>query len=352
MAAPRTEEDNPSMPAQRPRGVSIQDVARAAGVSRQTVSNAINAPHKLRPDTLERVTALIEEMGYRPDQSARSLRSGTRRIIAYTTPETDPDNPNALMSGFLEAMVAAAGDAGYRILLVRPRAGQSKAQALEDVIAARTADAILLSDVLEDDPCVDYLHETGFPFAVFGRTRPGRPQAWVDVDSAQAMIDVVGLLASHGHRRVAYLGTSAALPWLRHREAGFRIGMRRFGLTGHEAFVDSLDQVVAVARDLLNRSPRPSALVLDDDWLAHGAYAAAQAEGLTVGVDLAVTGFNDMPYTRLLQPPLTTVRLPLRRIADALVSRLLQSVEEGEPPEAGLLLAGDPVLRTSVTTLG
>ncbi|MFI7638423.1 LacI family DNA-binding transcriptional regulator [Nonomuraea sp. NPDC049400] len=327
------------------------DVARAAGVSRQTVSNAINAPHKLRADTLERVSTLIKEMGYRADQSARSLRSGTRQVIAYITPETDPANPNALMSGFLEAMVAAAGDAGYRILLVRPRPGQSEAQALEDIIAARTADAFLLSDVVDDDRRVDYLTEADFPFAVFGRTRPGAPQAWVDVDSVQAMIDMVGLLASHGHRQVAFLGTSAELPWLRHRAAGFRSGKRRFGMVGPEAYVDGPDEVVAVARGLLDRLPRPSALVLDDDWLAPGAYAAAQAEGLTVGVDVAVTGFNDMPYTRLLQPPLTTVRLPLRRIADALVNRLLQAIEEGVPPEAGLLLAGEPVLRPSVPSV-
>ncbi|WP_214411642.1 LacI family DNA-binding transcriptional regulator [Sphaerisporangium fuscum] len=336
------------MAAHRPRGVSIEDVARAAGVSRQTVSNALNAPHRLRAETLERVTALIEEMGYRPDQSARSLRSGTRRVIAYTTPETDPANPNALMSGFLEALVTASGEAGYRILLVRPRAGQGQAQALEEVIAARIADAFLLSDVLRDDPRVDYLARERFPFVVFGRTAPGVPQAWVDVDSVQAMIDLVGLLAARGHRRLAFLGMSADIPWLTHRMEGFRAGVRRHRLTGREAVVDDPEQVMAVAQGLLSRRPRPTALVMVDDWLAPGVYAAAQAEGLTIGEDLAVTGFNDMPYTTLLQPPLTTVRLPLRRIADALVSRLLQIVEDGAAPEAGLLIPAEPVLRQSV----
>lgn len=67
----------------RERGVTIEDVARAAGVSRQTISNALNAPHRLKAETLERVSAIIEKLGYRPDQSARSLKSGTRRIIAY-----------------------------------------------------------------------------------------------------------------------------------------------------------------------------------------------------------------------------------------------------------------------------
>lgn len=335
-------------PARRARGVSIEDVARAAGVSRQTVSNALRAPHRLRAETLERVTALIEEMGYQPDQSASSLRSGTRKVFAYTTPETDPANPNALMSGFLEALVSAAGAVGYRILLVRPRPGQEAVRALEEVIAARTADAFLLSDVLEGDARVRFLSEVGFPFVVFGRTEPELPQAWVDVDSVQAMIDMVGMLAEHGHRRLAFVGMSADLPWLRHRAEGFRTGVRRFSLVAHEGTADEPDEVTAVAQALLRRRPQPTAMVLVDDWLAPGVYAAAQAEGLTVGTDLAVTGFNDMPYARLLQPPLTTVRLPLRRLADALVSRLLQLIEEQAQPEAGLLLPAEPVVRASV----
>ncbi|WP_433249385.1 LacI family DNA-binding transcriptional regulator [Streptosporangium sp. CA-135522] len=336
----------------RERGVTIEDVARAAGVSRQTVSNALNAPFRLKPETLEKVTALIEEMGYRPDQSARSLRSGTRRIIAYTTTEDDPANPNPLMGGFLEALVAAAGEVGYRILLVRPRPGQDQAQAIEEVIAARTADGFMIADVLHDDPRVIHLSERGFPFAAFGKIDPGRPQSWVDVDTVQAMIDLVGLLAARGHRRIAFLGQAAGLPWMDDRLEGFRAGVRRFGLSTSAALEitapsDDPAEITEAVRRLL-RGNRPSAVVADGDWLAMGAYMAARQEGLTVGADLAVTGFNDLPVTAFLQPALTTVRLPLRRIADALVSRLLQIIDTGAAPQAGLLLPGELVIRDSI----
>ncbi|GAA4073862.1 LacI family DNA-binding transcriptional regulator [Nonomuraea soli] len=336
------------MPARRARGVSIEDVARAAGVSRQTVSNAINAPQRLRPETLDRVTELIREMGYSPDQSARSLRSGTRRIIAYTTPETDPANPNALMSGFLEALVAASGEVGYRILLVRPRPGQPQEKAIDEVIAGGGADAFLLSDVLDGDTRVEHLAAGGFPFAVFGRTGAGLPQSWVDLDSARAMADLVGLLAGRGHRHVGLLTMSLDQPWLRHRAEGFRAGVRGHGLTCVEATADDPESAVAAGRELLGGRPAPTALVVIDDWLAPAAYAAAQAEGLVVGADLAVAGFNDMPYAALLQPPLTTLRLPLRRIADALVGRLLTIIDDGVTPETGLLLPGEIVVRASL----
>ncbi|MFD0346534.1 LacI family DNA-binding transcriptional regulator [Kitasatospora aburaviensis] len=111
--------------APRPRraAATIEEVARAAGVSRQTVSNALNAPQRVRPDTLTRVRAAIERLGYRPDQSARSLRTGARRTLGYLAPVDDPYDPNPLMAGFLEALVDAAAAAGTGCCCsARPRA--------------------------------------------------------------------------------------------------------------------------------------------------------------------------------------------------------------------------------------
>ncbi|MFF0864385.1 LacI family DNA-binding transcriptional regulator [Nonomuraea sp. NPDC003560] len=332
------------------RGITIEDVARAAGVSRQTISNALNAPQRLKPETLERVTRLIEELGYRPDQSARSLKSGTRRIIAYPTPVDDPANPNPLMGGFLEAVVASAGEVGYRILLLRPRPGQSQEQALDEVIAARTVDAFLLSDVMRDDPRVAHLTAAGFPFAAFGRTMPDQPQSWVDVDSVQAVIELVGLLAARGHRRVAFLASVGAQPWMEDRRDGFRAGVRRHGLVGQEfsAPGDGPAELVTVTRELLRGRNRPTAVVAAGDWLALGVYAAAREEGIEIGADLALAAFDDLPLTAFLHPALTTVRLPLQRIARALIGRLIQTVEDGTTPQAGLLLPGELVVRPSI----
>ncbi|RVX39108.1 LacI family transcriptional regulator [Nonomuraea polychroma] len=333
----------------RTRGVTIEDVARAAGVSRQTISNALNAPYRLKAETLERVSAVIEELGYRPDQSARSLKSGTRRIIGYPTPVDDPANPNPLMGGFLEAVVAASGEVGYRILLVRPQPGQSQEQALDELIAARTVDGFLLSDILRDDPRVAHLTGAGFPFAAFGRTAPEQPQSWVDVDSVQAVIELVGMVVARGHRRVAFLASSSGQPWMDDRRDGFLAGVRRHGLAGQVYSPgDDPDEIVAATRELLAGRNRPTAIVAGGDWLALGLYTAARAEGLEIGKDLAVAAFDDLPITGFLQPALTTVRLPLRRIAEALISRLLQIIEDGVTPQAGLLLPGELVIRPSL----
>ncbi|MET9398538.1 LacI family DNA-binding transcriptional regulator [Kitasatospora sp. NPDC002965] len=360
------------------RATTIADVARAAGVSRQTVSNALNAPHRVHPDTLARVTAAIDRFGYRPDQSARSLRTGERRTIGYLAPVDDPFDPNPLMAGFLEALVDAAGAEGHRVLLVRAAPGEAQTRAaIDDLVAARQVDGLVLADVLPEDARVAHAARVGVPFASFGRTAPGLPQHWVDIDNAAATAEIARHLAERGHRRVCFVGSvvrapggpadgpadgagssprppagpdagpgsvagaPAELPWLVARRAGFHREARRLGL-----------EVVPVPeagslRTLLRGRDRPTALAADNDLAALDVYEAARAEGLLVGRDLAVTGFHDTPLGRHLYPPLTSVRLPLRGIAAALVGLLLAQVRGEQVTGAGLELPTELVVRAS-----
>ncbi|MGO4859067.1 LacI family DNA-binding transcriptional regulator [Arthrobacter sp. 2MCAF14] len=335
-------------------GVTIEDVARVAGVSRQTVSNALNAPHRVREETLKRVTAVIEGLGYQPDQSARSLKTGLRYTIGYLAPDDDPFNPNPVMGGFLTALCDAAAAVGYRVLLFRPQSAVSDPRkAFDDLIAARQVDGFVLSDVLLEDPRVDHLTELGFPFVAFGQTGPGRPQDWVDVDNAQGMYDVAALLATRGHRRVGYIGSSTGVPWMSNRYKGFRRGARQFGLEVATVFEPSesgedREELTAAVRGLLQSAGRPSALVAAADLLALAAYDAVRGEGLGVGVDIAVVGFNDLPLCGLLSPRLTSVRMPLRGIANELMARLLAQVQGGKPAVAGSLLPPEIIIRDSI----
>ncbi|MQS11215.1 LacI family transcriptional regulator [Streptomyces kaniharaensis] len=335
----------------RPRrgATTIEEVARAAGVSRQTVSNVLNAPHRVRPDTLERVTAAIRELGYQPDQSARSLRSGARRTIGYLAPVDDPFDPNPLMAGFLEALVDAAGAQGQRVLLFRPAPGAADPlAAIDELVAARQVDGLVLADVLRDDPRIGHVVRAGVPFTTFGRTGPGEPQHWVDIANGPAMATVVRHLAERGHRRIAYVGSACVgdsenLPWMADRRAGFLAEAHRLGLTA----VTTARPGVEAVRELLAGPDRPTAVATGSDLLALDVYEAVRAEGLTVGRDVAVTGFHDTPLCRHLHPALTSVRLPLRAIAGALVERLLDQVRGEAPRAAGLELPTDLVVRAS-----
>ncbi|MFJ9454513.1 LacI family DNA-binding transcriptional regulator [Kitasatospora sp. NPDC101447] len=349
---------------QRPRrgATTIEEVARAAGVSRQTVSNALNAPQRVRPETLDRVTTAIRELGYQPDQSARSLRSGARRTLGYLAPVDDPLDPNPLMAGFLEALVDAAGAEGQRVLLFRPAppAGDPVA-AIDELVAARQVDGLVLADVLAQDPRIAHVARLGVPFVSFGRTGPGEPQHWVDIANDAATAEVVRHLAALGHRRIGYLGVDEQLPWMAARRAGFLAEARRLGLSavalpgaafpgaaGERREAAAAPSAVAAVRALLSGPDRPTAVAAGSDLLALDVYEAVRAEGLAVGPGgVAVTGFHDTPLCRHLHPALTSVRLPLRAIATALVGRLLGRVRGEAVPAAGLELPTELVVRGS-----
>ncbi|GAB7185809.1 LacI family DNA-binding transcriptional regulator [Kitasatospora sp. Ki12] len=342
----------PEGPPRPRRGAStIEEVARAAGVSRQTVSNALNAPHRVRPETLERVTTAIRELGYQPDQSARSLRSGARRTLGYLAPVDDPLDPNPLMAGFLEALVDAAGAEGRRVLLFRPAPPTADpTAAIDELVAARQVDGLVLADVLAEDARIAHVARLGVPFVSFGRTGPGEPQHWVDIANDAAMAEVVRHLAAQGHRRIGYLGAAEELPWMAARRAGFlaeahRLGLTAVALPGAEATAPS---AVAAVRALLRGPDRPTAVAAGSDLLALDVYEAVRAEGLAVGPGgVAVTGFHDTPLCRHLHPGLTSVRLPLRAIAAALVGRLLGRLRGEAEPAAGLELPTELVVRGS-----
>ncbi|MEV7770650.1 LacI family DNA-binding transcriptional regulator [Kitasatospora sp. NPDC086791] len=354
--------------------VTIEEVARAAGVSRQTVSNALNAPQRVRPDTLARVTAAIRGLGYQPDQSARSLRSGARRTLGYLAPADDPLDPNPLMAGFLEALVDAAGAEGRRVLLFRPAppTGDPTA-AIDELVAARQVDGLVLADVLAEDARIAHVARLGVPFVSFGRTGPGEPQHWVDIANDAATAAVLRHLAELGHRRIGYLGAAEELPWMAARRAGFLAEARRLGLAavalpgagapagsaagaggfgpGADGFgreAEGFGEAVAAVRAVLRGPDRPTAFVAGSDLLALDVYEAVRAEGLVVGPGgVAVTGFHDTPLCRHLHPALTSVRLPLRAIAGELVARLLGQVRGEAAPTAGVELPTELVVRGS-----
>lgn len=338
----------------RPRrgATTIEDVARAAGVSRQTVSNTLNAPQRVRPETLERVNTAIRELGYQPDQSARSLRSGARRTIGYLVPVDDPLDPNPLMAGFLEALVDAAGAAGQRVLLFRPgRGAADPVAAIDELVAARQVDGLVLADVLHEDVRIAHVARLGVPFVSFGRTAATDPQCWVDIGNEAAMAEVVRHLAGLGHRRVGYLGAAEELPWMAARRAGFLAEAHRLGLSAvaaGAAEAAAAGSVVASVRALLRGPDRPTAFAAGDDLLALDVYEAVRAEELVVGPGgVAVTGFHDTPLCRHLHPALTSVRLPLRAIATAMVGRLLDRVRGEAAPERGVELPTELVVRGS-----
>lgn len=331
------------------RSVTLEQVAAAAGVSRQTVSNALNAPERLHQDTLRRISAVIDQLGYRPNRSARSLRTRRSGMIGYSMTPRPPHVLTPITDDFLHALCAAADAQGQHILLFTTPPGEAGLALYEDLLAQRAVDAFVIADVVVGDPRHAWLAAHGVPFASFGRTWQGtQPGPWVDVDNADGTRQLVTHLAEVGHRRIAFLRGPEHDGVGNDRLRGWRDACAERGLPAGEGLVfrcerQSVEGGRETAAAALDAAEPPTALVAENDAMAIGALQVLTERGLTPGGDVAVTGFDDSPVAAATLPGLTSVRQPVQEAARQAI-RLLETTT---PPSGGVLLQPALVVRAS-----
>jgi DNA-binding LacI/PurR family transcriptional regulator len=317
-----------------PRKVTINDVALAAGVGRQTVSNVLNGTGRVGTAARARVLQVVAELGYHPHHGARSLRTSRTMRLGYLMTETQLEPSNLIMLQFLQSLVAAASRHHFRVVVAHD---VDPCEEIRQLIASRSVDAFVLSDLQLGDPRAQLLYELGVPFACFGRTGPGLPQYWVDFDNARAEANVVHHVLGEGYTRPGYIGYASRSYWDIEREDGFRAGLARHGIPGDGAGLLQIDNDASAPAQILSfiSSARPDAVITGSDKIAATVYSVAAELNLRVGRDLAVTGFDGSMRAELLHPQLTTVAIPVDDIARRVVTRVLRQLDQGSDSEPG-----------------
>lgn len=328
----------------REQAVTLRQVAALAGVSRQTVSNVLNAPERVDPITLAKVQAAIETLGYQPSRTARSLATRKAGLIGYCL--AHQPGHSLFMDPFLHAMTKAVGASGRHLLVFTAANGADGLRTYADLIAQRAVDAFILSDTVDGDPRHPWLTSRGVPFASFGRTWPEdghEPWPWVDVDGAGACAELVTRLHAAGHERIAFVGWPHPIGAGRDRERGWRGECERLGLSEEDcvlapAATDSMAGAAQAAGELLDGPRPPTAIMAASDLLATGVLGEVRRRGL----DTWVTGFDDSMLASTVEGGLTTVRQPSTLIATTLVELV-----DGDSGDKGVLLTGDVIVRGS-----
>ncbi|MEU7910178.1 LacI family DNA-binding transcriptional regulator [Microbispora bryophytorum] len=342
--------------------VTIADVARLAGVSRQTVSNALNSPEVVREETRQRVLRAVEELGYRVNQAARQMRTGRSRLIAIRI-EPDRDGINgSVLDRFLHGLTESAALSGYRVLLYTADDDQAEVDTFEDLLGAYEPDAFVLTSTHHGDLRTTWLLNHKVPFVTFGRPwsadSAGAAHAWVDVDGAAGTAAATRHLLDAGHRVIGFLGWPPGSGVGEDRREGWArtlaaAGVDPAGLS--RATGDDVADGEKAAHDLLRSDLGVTALVCVSDSLALGALHATRSPGLggrpgggAVERPVAVIGFDDTPVAKAVG--LTSLSQPLTQAAAhcvALLTTLLDGqANPGEPP-ANVLLEPSLVVRQS-----
>lgn len=329
-------------PAPRPahparRNVTVLDVARVAGVGKSTVSNVLNGTGRVGEAARARVLAAVDQLGYQPHHGARSMRVHRTMQLAYLMPPGQLQPTSLLMMHFLQALVKAAADRQYGVLVIAQQPDPSGD--IRRLVSSRGVDAFVLSDMQARDKRAELLHALGMPFACMGRTGRGLPQSWVDIDNAEAEAEAVWHVLDRGFTRLGYIGYVSGNYWDAEREAGFLAGLASRGIPGEGAGVLRVDDdsgagARARIRSFLS-SARPDAVLTGNDHIAVTVYSVAAELNLSVGRDLAVVGYEGSINAAWLNPTLTSIVMPIEDIAVRVVDRALRQVENGQDSEPG-----------------
>jgi DNA-binding LacI/PurR family transcriptional regulator len=309
------------------RAPTGRDVARRAGVSQAMVSLVMagKSDGRISPERRDLVLRVAQELGYRPNPAARSLRLGVAHSVALIVPNV----ANPFFASVLLGAERAAREHRYAVMLLDTGEDPNWQDWISDVVASRSIDGCI---VYAADPVpASFVRALGRN-VVLVEAR-SRVASTIQLDIAGGTRAAMRHLLGLGHTRIAHLAAAYPKATFAARQATYRRMMAAASLPSPPALeVESSfapEEATAAAGSLLSARPTPTAIFCDDDLLAAGVYKAASALGLRIPDDISVVGFDDIDVARLLQPELTTVAIPAEAVGRLAMSSLLSLIQSG-----------------------
>ena len=329
---------------------TLEAVAQRAGVSRATVSRVVNGSTTVAATIRDAVNRAVDELGYVPNQAARSLVTQRTDSIALILPET----ANRVFSDdlFFPAIIRGVGmelEAADKQLVLMMTGSEAGHHRVERYAVSGHVDGVMFASIHGDDPLPGALARRGIPVVCSGRPMSAEPAVpYVDVDHAGGVAAAVRHLVAAGRRRIATIAGPQDMVAGIERLAGYRSSLASAGLPELVAAGDfTRESGVGAMRDLLDRDPSLDAVFAASDLMAHGALQALRAAGRRVPEDVAVIGFDDFEISRYSDPPLTTVRQPITESGRTMARQMLKLIVGEEDVPASVILPTELVLRAS-----
>ena len=307
---------------------TLDDVAKAAGVSTATVSRCLNMPDRVVENTRKRVMQAIEELNYTPNFGARVMAAKRTFTIGAIIPTMD----NAIFARGLQAFQETLHNKGYNLLVsssaYRPDIEEEQIRAL----VARGADGLLLIGHDRSDAVYDYLDRQDVPALVAWTYAEGGARPSIGFDNRASMRALATEVLKFGHRRIGFIsGISAGNDRARQRIEGAKDALLAAGLAVSEMQVIETEYKIESGREafltLMTQTAPPTAILCGNDVLAIGALSGAHLQGYDVPGDVSITGFDDIELATVAVPALTTVHVPHLEMGRKAALELVDMVE-------------------------
>jgi LacI family transcriptional regulator len=330
--------------------LTLEDVAKQAGVSRSTASRVVNNDRNVSDKVRKRVQQVIHTTGYQPHAAARSLASQRSRMIGLVLPRTvssfftDPYFPR-LTQGVAQACNQHNLTLGLFILATQ----EDEERIFPRVSRQGLLDGIIVQTAQKGDKLINRLIYSNFPLIVAGRPFNTNGVSYIDVDNIQSAMLAINHLVSLGYKRIGtitgMMNSTAGID----RQVGYEKAMHDHGWQVDEALIaegDFTEQSGYTAMQKL-LSARPDAVFAASDTMAVGAIRAVREAGLCVPGDIAVVGFDDLPVASLSDFKLTTIRQPIIQFGAQAVESLIDLIENGTKPSRRIIMDTELVIRDS-----
>jgi DNA-binding LacI/PurR family transcriptional regulator len=325
----------------------MKEVAKLAGVSVATVSRVLNNKPSVSSELRSKVLEAVGELNYQRNRVARSLRVKTSQIIGLII--SDIQNP--FFTSIVRGVEDLAYEHSYTLLLCNSDEDPDKERLYIDTMLAERVAGVIISPVAEVDNYSSVLLEAGVPIVAMDRRMRDLDVDTVLVNNVEGAYQAVSHLIELGHRRIGFIGGPLQTTTGRERHEGYKKALTEHGISLEQSLLkigdfkqDSGYQIVC---ELLEMDDSPVAVFTANNLMTLGALNAIHEKGLSIPQDMAIVGFDDMPWAPSLDPPLTAVAQPTYELGQTAADLLLRRVADPKRPVEQICLETTLVIRES-----
>ncbi len=331
---------------------TMRDVADQAGVSIQTVSAVVNGKEGISQQTRNRVLEVIQQLNYRRDPIARSMRTGQIGLIGLSV----QDITNPILSKLASYVEAKVSDEDFNVVLYNASADATRERAYLELAANRLIDGLIVVNAVDQAHAIATLEKASIP-VVFIDSLPNQILPAVSADDLQGAYLATEHLIKLGHKRISHISGSPTVEIAKRRSQGYRQALADHGLDfykiisppdiihwDYQAGYNSMKQI-------LKDDIRPTAVFSAGDELAIGAYRALHEHGLSIPDDVSMVGFDDIAAAGFATPPLTTIRQPFIDMASHAVDLLFKIIRGEQNEVTQIILPPELIVRQSTARI-
>ena len=329
--------------------LTLEDIAKISGVSRSTVSRVINGDVNVSDRTREKVQEIIRRYEFQPNLAARGLAAGVTNVIGLVIPRgvsaifADPFFP-LIIQGVTSACNAM--DYSVMLWLAEP---EYERRTIHKILYSGLIDGVIVTSMLLEDPIIESMAASKLPFITIGRHPTNDRISYVDVDNRQGARNAVNHLLRGHRRRIATITGPGNMIAGQERLEGYYECLRERNIPREPALVAEGDFTDAGGYYAMLQllTAKPDAVFVASDSMAYGAMRAIQEAGLRIPHDIAVIGFDDIPQSAHVNPPLTTIRQPIHQIGATAAETLIDMIAHQNDQQRRVILPTELVIRAS-----